>query len=119
MMQGIGGAWRLALGRKALSTTMDADVLRELKLAAVRLDRPLNQLLDDGARKVLEEFWAADPDGSVFANRRDEPEEDLFPAIEARLQRYVQGYREFPETVEEIIVAQDSALQALSQEPWE
>ena len=98
---------------------MDADVLRELKLAAIRLDRPLNQLLEEGARKVLEELWAADPDGRVFADRCDEPEEDLLPAIEARLQRYVQGYREFPETVEEIAVAQNSALQALSQEPWE
>ncbi|HEY8885427.1 MAG TPA: hypothetical protein VIO35_08960 [Chloroflexota bacterium] len=66
---------------------MDADVLRELKLAAVRLDRPLNQLLEEGARKVLEELWAADPDGRVFADRCDEPEEDLLPAIEARLQQ--------------------------------
>jgi hypothetical protein len=107
------------MGRKALSTTMDENVLRELKLAAVRLDRPLNQLLEDGARKVLEEVWAADPDGHIFAERHNEPEEDLLPAIEARLQRYVQGYQEFPETVEEIAVAQNSAVQALSQDPRE
>jgi hypothetical protein len=75
------------LRRKALSTTMDEDILHELKLAAVRLDRPLNQLLEDGARKVLEEVWAADPDGRIFAERHNEPEEDLLSAIEARLQQ--------------------------------
>jgi hypothetical protein len=78
---------RLVLGRKALSTTIDEDLLRELKVAAARLDRPLNQLLEDGARKVLEDLWAADPDNRLFAERRDEPEEDLVDEIEARLKR--------------------------------
>jgi hypothetical protein len=75
------------MARKAVSTTMDEEVLRELKIAAARLDRPLNQLLEEGARKVLEELWAADPDGRLFEERRDEPEEELLDEIEARLKR--------------------------------
>jgi len=78
---------RLALGRKALSTTIDEEILRELKVAAARLDRPLNQLLEDGARKVLEELWASDPDSRLFSERHDEPDEDLLDEIEARLRR--------------------------------
>jgi hypothetical protein len=79
------------LARKALSTTMDEDILRELKIAAARLDRPLNQLLEEGACKVLEELWANDPDAKVFLERRGEPEEDLLDAIEARLRQIRRG----------------------------
>ena len=79
------------MGRKALSTTFDEDILRELKVAAARLDRPLNQLLEEGACKVLEEFWATDPDGKLFTERRDEPEEDLLDEIEARLRLIRRG----------------------------
>lgn len=75
------------MGRKALSTTMDEDVLRELKIAAARYDRPLNQLLEEGARKVLDELRAVDPDARLFTERRDEPEEDLVEEVEARLKR--------------------------------
>lgn len=75
------------MGRKALSTTMDEDVLRELKIAAARFDRPLNQLLEEGARKVLDELWASDPDARLFAERRNEPEEDIVDEIEIRLKQ--------------------------------
>ena len=79
------------MGRKALSTTFDEDILRELKIAAARLDRPLNQLLEEGACKVLEELWAQDPDARVFVERRDEAEEDLLDEIEARLRLIRRG----------------------------
>ena len=79
------------MARKALSTTFDEEILRELKLAAARLDRPLNQLLEEGARKVLEEVWAGDPDAKLFSERRAEPDEDLLDEIEARLRRIRRG----------------------------
>jgi hypothetical protein len=75
------------MARKALSTTFDEDILRELKIAAARLDRPLNQLLEEGARKVLEEVWATDPDARLFTERRDEPEVEVLDEIEERLRR--------------------------------
>ncbi len=73
--------------RKSLSTTMDEDLLRELKVAAARLDRPLNQLLEEAARKLLEEVWAADPDGRLFVERAPEPDEVVLDDIRARLDR--------------------------------
>jgi hypothetical protein len=75
------------MGRKALSTTMDEDLLRALKVAAARFDRPLNQLPEEGARKILEELWQPNPDAALFAERQHEPEEDLLAEIESRLKR--------------------------------
>jgi hypothetical protein len=79
------------MGRKALSTTFDEDILRELKVVAARLDRPLNQLLEEGARRMLEDIWASDPDANLFSERRHEPDEDLLDEIEARLRQIRSG----------------------------
>lgn len=73
--------------RRAFSTTLDEGILRELKIAAARFDRPVNELLEEGARRVLEELSAADPDERLFRERRAEPDEDLLDAIEERLRR--------------------------------
>jgi metal-responsive CopG/Arc/MetJ family transcriptional regulator len=37
----------------------------------------------------------------------------------AAIERYVQGYRDQPESDEEVLVAQQMAAVALAQEPWE
>ena len=37
----------------------------------------------------------------------------------AAVERYIQGYREQPETQDEVEAAQGSATAALAQEPWE
>lgn len=75
------------MGRATFSTTLDAELLHELKVTAARLDRPLNQLLEDAVRKLLNELSAADPDAAIFAARVDEPVEDSLREIEARLDR--------------------------------
>ena len=75
------------MARKSFSTTMDEELLRHLKATAAQLDRPVNDLLEEAARRLLDELWAADLDGGIFAARAGEPEEDALSNIEARLAR--------------------------------
>lgn len=73
------------MARKVFSTTMDEGLLKQLKILAVQLDRPLNHLLEEAARKLLQEKQAADPDALLFAERAAEPEVDCVRAIKARI----------------------------------
>lgn len=75
------------MARKVFSTTMDEGLLKQLKILAVQLDRPLNDLLEEAAKKLLQEKQAADPDVFVFAERATEPEVDCLRAIKARIAR--------------------------------
>ena len=71
--------------RRAFSTTMQADMLKALKLYAVKHDRPLNEVLEEAAASYLAQKAAEDPDAEFFSHRGDEPLEDCLAAIERRL----------------------------------
>ena len=71
--------------RKAFSTTMNASTLKALKLLAVKLDRPLNEVLEEAAERYLAEKTAEDPDAQLFLKRAKEPLEDCLTAIERRI----------------------------------
>lgn len=75
------------MARQAFSTTIDEEILRELTIAANYLDRPVNELIEEGARKLLDALAAPDLDARFFIDRRDEPEEDLLAEIEKRVRR--------------------------------
>ena len=64
---------------------MDADMLKALKLLAVKQDRPLNDVLEEAAERYLAEKAAEDPDTQVFLKRAKEPLEDCLAAIERRI----------------------------------
>jgi hypothetical protein len=71
--------------RKAFSTTMDAGMLKALKLLAIKQDRPLNKVLEEAAERYLAEKAAEDPDAQLFLKRAKEPLEDCLIAIERRI----------------------------------
>lgn len=75
------------MARKAFSTTLDAGLLEDLKLLAVKLHRPVNTLLEEAAEKFLREKGSEDPDLAIFRARAREPEENCMREIEARLRR--------------------------------
>lgn len=73
------------MGRKAFSTTLDANTLKALKVLAAKEDRPLDALLEEAAGRYLAERAAADPDLQLFVKRAKEPLEDCLAAIERRI----------------------------------
>ncbi len=73
--------------RRAFSTTMDSDILKALKLVAVKRDRPLNALLEEAVERYLAEEAVKDPDAQVFLKRAKEPLVDCMAAIERRIGR--------------------------------
>lgn len=75
------------MSRKAFSTTMDSDILKALKLMAVKRDRSLNAVLEEAVERYLAEQAVNDPDAQVFLKRVKEPLEDCMAAIERRIAR--------------------------------
>jgi hypothetical protein len=73
------------MARKVLSTTMNADVLRALKVQAVKEGRPLAAVMEEAARTYLAKKAAEDPDAQLFLRRAREPLEDCLAAIERRV----------------------------------
>ena len=73
------------MARKVFSTMMDADLLKALKLRAVKEDRPLAAVIEEAAQRYLAKKAAEDPDAQVFLRRAKEPLEDCLAAIERRL----------------------------------
>jgi len=43
----------------------------------------------------------------------------VLPAKREAVERYIQGYRTYPETAEEIAAAHQSSVAILAQEPWD
>jgi hypothetical protein len=73
------------MGKKAFSTTMDAETLKALRLYAVKQDRALNDVLEEAAAAYLAQKATQDPDAAVFVRRAHEPLEDCLAAIERRI----------------------------------
>lgn len=42
------------MARKAINTTVDADLMRDIKLLALNIDCKINDLIEEGLRLVLE-----------------------------------------------------------------
>ena len=46
--------FRIIMARKAINTTIDADLMKEIKLLAIEEDCKINDLIEEGLRLIIE-----------------------------------------------------------------
>ncbi len=101
------------MSRKMTVVFHDEGLYTYLKVEAARRHRPASEIVSEAVQE-----WLSQTNAKAFTARKATGKAVVSKASKSKVGQYIEGYKRFPETAEEVAAANSLASESLAREPW-